>query len=359
MSLWGRYLVRNVFVGFGAAAALLIPLFTTFDLISELDNVSAGGYRWTQAVAVVLMTLPRRLIDLGPFIALLGGIVGLGQLAVSQELTALRAAGVSIVRIALAAVTAGVLLTASLAALDEWVASPLQQRGLQMRNAAITSSDEAVNAKGTLWARRGNEIARIDSVAAHNRPMGIEIFHYNPDNTLASYIHADNASVSKDGSWTLNQVNFKQWSNGEETVRELDSLQWTSIFSSIHLKELTLPSDSFSIKQLSRYIHFLKATDQPVDQYSIALWQKFGRPILTLAMILLAVPFTFVQQRDPGMGSRLAVGAVVGLLTYVGNQIIVNLGLLFALNPLLTTLLPPLFILGAALMLVYRFDRNA
>ena len=54
MSLWGRYLVRNVFVGFGAAAALLIPLFTTFDLISELDNVSAGGYRWTQAVAVVL-----------------------------------------------------------------------------------------------------------------------------------------------------------------------------------------------------------------------------------------------------------------------------------------------------------------
>lgn len=85
MSLWGRYLVRNVFVGFGAAAALLIPLFTTFDLISELDNVSAGGYRWTQAVAVVLMTLPRRLIDLGPFIALLGGIVGLGQLAVSQE----------------------------------------------------------------------------------------------------------------------------------------------------------------------------------------------------------------------------------------------------------------------------------
>jgi lipopolysaccharide export system permease protein len=62
-----------------------------------------------------------------------------------------------------------------------------------------------------------------------------------------------------------------------------------------------------------------------------------------------------VRPADPDAGDDPAGG----LLTYVGNQIIVNLGLLFALNPLLTTLLPPLFILGAALMLVYRFDRNA
>ncbi|MBA1200203.1 LPS export ABC transporter permease LptG [Pseudomonas capeferrum] len=359
MNIWKRYLVKNVFVGFLAAAALLIPLFTTFDLINELDDVSAGGYRWTQAVAVVLLTLPRRLIDLGPFIALLGGIVGLGQLAISQELTAMRAAGVSVINIALVAVAAGTMLTVSLAALDEWVASPLQQRALQMRDVAINSSDEAANARGTLWARRGNEVARIDALAAHNRPKGIEIFRYNQDLSLASYIHADEATVLQAGSWMLKHVNFKQWSNGEETVQNLNTLQWASIFSSIYLKELTLPSDSFSVKQLSRYILFLKDTDQPAEQYRIALWQKFGRPILTLAMILLAVPFTFVQQRSPGLGSRLAVGAIVGLLTYVGNQIIVNLGLLFTLDPGITSLLPPLMILSVALALVYRFDRRA
>ncbi|WP_277963988.1 LPS export ABC transporter permease LptG [Pseudomonas sp. RIT-To-2] len=359
MKLWRLYLIKSVFMGFIAAAALLIPLFTTFDLINELDDVSAGGYRWTQAVSVVLMTLPRRVIDLGPFIALLGGIVGLGQLAISQELTALRTAGVSIVRIALAAATAGLLLSLALAAVDEWVASPLQQRGLQIRNAAITQSDEAVNAKGTLWARRGDEAARIDTLAAHNQPLGIEIFRFNADNTLASYLHADSATVRPGGKWVLNQVNVKTWTGGIETVQTLVTLPWQSIFSSTHLKELTLPSDSFSIKQLSRYIHFLRTTDQPADQYSIALWQKFGRPILTLAMILLAVPFTFVQQRSPGLGSRLAVGAITGLLTYVVNQIVVNLGLLFTLNPALTTLLPPLLILAVALALVYRFDRQA
>jgi lipopolysaccharide export system permease protein len=89
----------------------------------------------------------------------------------------------------------------------------------------------------------------------------------------------------------------------------------------------------------------------------MAMWQKLGRPILTLAMILFAVPFTFVQQRSPGLGGRLAVGAVVGLLIYVANQIVANLGLLLNGNVMLTTLAPSLVLMAVALWLVYRFDR--
>lgn len=114
MNVFSRYLIRHLFLGFAAAAGLLLPLFTTFNLINELDDVSPGGYRWTQAVLVVLMTLPRTLVELSPFIALLGGIVGLGQLSKNSELTAIRSTGFSIFRIALVALVAGILWTALL-----------------------------------------------------------------------------------------------------------------------------------------------------------------------------------------------------------------------------------------------------
>ena len=58
------------------------------------------------------------------------------------------------------------------------------------------------------------------------------------------------------------------------------------------------------------------------------------------------------------MGSRLALGVIVGLLTYIAYQIVLNLGLLFALNAPFTALVPPLLILALALALVYRFDRR-
>lgn len=47
MNVFSRYLIRHLFLGFAAAAGLLLPLFTTFNLINELDDVSPGGYRKT------------------------------------------------------------------------------------------------------------------------------------------------------------------------------------------------------------------------------------------------------------------------------------------------------------------------
>ncbi|MBI6564014.1 LPS export ABC transporter permease LptG [Pseudomonas synxantha] len=357
MRITSLYLIRNVLIGFVAAAALLLPLFTTFDLISELDDVTSGGYRWTQALEVVLMTLPRRAVDLGPFIALLGGIVGLGQLAMTQELTAMRTAGISIVRIAITTVMAGLILVLLLGAMDEWVASPLQQRALQLRNAALAISGEAASPSGSIWARRGDELARIGALSRDNAPVNVEIFQYTPDMSLKSYVFADSAEIGADGTWVLKNARIKEWDHADESIRQQDSLVWQSVFSDRRLKELTLPTESFSIKQLHRYIQFLDASHQPSAEYQMAMWQKLGRPLLTLAMILFAVPFTFAQPRSPGLGGRLAIGAVVGLLIYVSNQIIANLGLLLAGNVMLTTLLPSGALLGIALWLIYRFDR--
>lgn len=73
MNIFSRYLIRNIFIGFAAAAGLLIPLFTTFNLINELDDVSSGGYHWTQAVVVVLMTLPEASLILALLLRCLAG----------------------------------------------------------------------------------------------------------------------------------------------------------------------------------------------------------------------------------------------------------------------------------------------
>ncbi|EMN3919339.1 MAG: LPS export ABC transporter permease LptG [Enterobacterales bacterium] len=354
MNIFNRYLIRNLFLGFAAAAGLLLPLFTTFNLINELDDVNPGGYRWTQAVMVVLMTLPRTFIDLGPFIALIGGIVGLGQLSKSGELTAIRTTGYSIFRIAMVTLCAGLMLTVALGVIDEWVASPMQQRALQIKT-RYTRHDMAGN---ILWARRGNEFVTVKSLNEQRQPVGIELFYYRADHSLQRYIYAKTATISDNGTWQLEDVNQKEWANGKETTETKESVAWPSLFAGMSLQELTLPSSSFSVKQLGHYISYLKSTGQPSLEFTLALWQKVGHPLLILAMILLAIPFTFSAPRAPGLGSRLAVGVVVGLLTYVCDQIIVNLGLLYSLNVQMTTLAPPALLLAMALILVFRFDRQ-
>ena len=349
--------MRYLFTGFAAAAGLLLPLFSTFNLINELDDVSPGGYHWTQAMLVVLMTLPRCLIDLGPFIALLGGIVGLGLLSKSSELTAIRSTGFSVFRIAMVALCAGVIWAVSLGAIDEWVASPLQQRALQMRNVSMAAGNGIDMTGNVLWARRDNTFMTVKSLNEQGQPMGVEIFHYRDDLSLAFYIYAWKATIVKGDKWVLQDVRKKQWHEGRETIESKASLPWNAFFTHMGLDVLSLPGNTFSIRQLNHYIAYLKQTYQPSMEYQLALWQKLGRPVLTLAMILLAIPFAFVTPRSSGLGSRLAMGGILGLLLYISYQIMVNLGLLFALNAPLTALALPTACVIVAILLVRRYDR--
>lgn len=354
MKILDRYILRNVFLGFIAAAALLLPLFSTLDLVGELDDIGEDGYRLTQALQIVLMTMPRRAVELGPFIALLGGIAALGQLSLSQELSVLRTAGISATRIGLTTLLAGSLLAGGLAATDEFLASPLQQKAVQLRAHAKPDNDK----DSSIWARKEGQVVRIGSLRTGRVPSQLEIFRFDERNQLQEYIRADHAEIQSGGTWLLHNIQLKRWSDEEESVQQLEQMPWQAILPDSRLDEIAFPPESLSAQQLRGYVHFLQSTGQPSIQFEIALWQKAGIPLLTLAMILFAVPFTFSPVRSTGLGSKLALGAIMGLLVYISNEILINLGLLFKLNAMLVGVVPALVLLGMALAAVHWFDRS-
>src|SRR3546814_5476436 len=67
--------------------------------MDNLGSIGQGDYGVGTALLALLLTLPRRLYDLFPYAAVIGSLMGLGALAASSELTALRAAGLSRQRI--------------------------------------------------------------------------------------------------------------------------------------------------------------------------------------------------------------------------------------------------------------------
>jgi lipopolysaccharide export system permease protein len=71
--------------------AVLIGLDAIMAMVTELSDVGTGHYGFGNAVAVVALSVPRRAYMLFPTAAVIGALMGLGQLAASSELTALRA----------------------------------------------------------------------------------------------------------------------------------------------------------------------------------------------------------------------------------------------------------------------------
>jgi lipopolysaccharide export system permease protein len=350
-----RYIAATVGIGFLAAAAMLLPLFGFLDLIAELDDVGEGSYKLSQALLVTMMLLPRRAVELGPFIALLGGIVGMGQLSVNSELTAMRAAGLTVTRIAMPALGAGLALALGLAAADQYVVSPMQQKALQQRKQAVSGMQDQLSGN-VLWVRTDRQILRVGELRAGRVPVDVEVFTFAEDDSLQEYIHAARADVSKSGGWLLYDVQIKHWTDKTTIAEHMDQMNWQSIISAKRLDELVLPTTSLSPRQLYRYVNDLHRMGQPAAAYEVALWQKIGAPILTAAMILLAVPFTLSSGRDLALGGRLILGAASGLAVYLANQVAGATAVLFELSPPLAGVLPATVMLVLTLLLLRRPD---
>lgn len=354
-----RYLMRAVAGGFLVAAAMLLPLFSFISLIEQLDDTGEGHYQIAEAFAYVGLMLPRRLIELGPFIALLGSIVALGRLAGHWELAALRSVGVSPGRIAFAALKSGILLILLLLATDQFIASPLHQRAFTMRaNALSGGSGSGLDSSAALWARHGNRMLRIGALRLGRIPAEIEIFRFNAEGHLVTYIYADHAEIRHGEPWRLHEVLIKTFVAGTPVTTRRSSMAWQPFLTPAEVKLLEKPAESLSPLQLYGYVQYLRRTGQPSELYAVMLWQKLGQPLTTAAMILLAVPFSISAPRSASIGSRIALGAVAGVGVYLADRIVVNLGMLLDLSPPLIALGPGVMWLIVALAALGKASGN-
>jgi lipopolysaccharide export system permease protein len=346
MIIIDRYLALQVAIGLAIAVAVLLPLFGFLDLLEQLEAVGKGTFQVQDAFLHTAFLLPRRFIQLAPFIALLGNVIALGRLAVASELTALRAAGVSPVRISMAPLGVGLILLLFIGLLEQFVAPQLQQKAISSKAAALDKSTSLGKNLG-IWTRDERNILRIGEMLHAGRAADIEIMNFDKDGFLMTHIRAKYADFIDGDMWELSEVTTRTFSDSRVKSVTADSLKWKSFLNPDDISTLTKAPESLSPVELFLHVRFLRATGQEAEAYALALWRKAGAVLTTIAMLLLSIPFVFGSVRA-GLGNRLVLAAMLGISVYLLDQVFSNLGLLWRLNPALTALLPGVMLITLA-----------
>ncbi|MGH8685631.1 MAG: LPS export ABC transporter permease LptG [Nitrosospira sp.] len=346
MTIINRYLALQVLMGLGIATAVLLPLFSFLDLLDQLDDVGKGTYRIQDAFLHTALLLPRRFVQLAPFIALLGNVAALGRLAVNSELTALRVAGVSPIRISLAPLGVGLILLLFIAVLEQFVAPQLQQRAISSRAVALDKSATLGKHLG-IWTRDERNIIRIGEMLHAKKAADIEVMHFDENGLLLTYTYAKYADLIADDLWKLSDVITKTFTEKRIESVSTSSMNWKSFLNPDDISTLTKSPESLSPIELFLHVRFLRATGQEADAYALALWRKVGGALTTIAMLLLSIPFVFGSVRA-GLGNKLVLASMLGISVYLFDQVIANAGLLLHLNPALTALFPGLLLIALA-----------
>ncbi len=352
MSLCYRYIALQVVTGMFIATAILLPLFSFFDLLDQLDDVGKGTYTARDAFLYMAMLMPRRFIQITPFIALLGTVGALGALAVNLELVAMRVAGLSPLMISLAPVGIGVLLIILTAILEYHVAPQFQQKATVLRAVALEQGAELGKGLG-IWTRNEQNILRIGEMLHEGRAMDIEIMHFDKEGLMTAHVHAQYADIGEGSLWELHGVDIRIFVPDNIILNQMPTIRWHSFLGPEDIATLTKPPESLTPLELLRHAEFLKMTGQKDDAYVMALWRKVGNAIMTVAMILIAVPFIFGFARE-GLGGRLVLAALMGIGIYLFDQIIANVGLMLQLDPVVTSIAPGLALIAIAVYWLLR-----
>lgn len=333
-----RYLAASVLKSVGVVLLCLLTLVTLFTAIDELNDPTPG-YGKANALRYVLLSTPQRIVELTPYAVFMGALIGLGTLSGSEEITVLRAAGVSIARL-FASVAATALVVLGLnAALGEFLAPVAETAAgtLKLRG-------EARGIRSAQWQREGNLYTNIDGYAANGDLLDIRQYAV-ADGKMRFSRRAERGSRTVDSSgrehWLLHDVVETHFDGDSTSVQRHVSLPWHSttdpaLFSA---KALFEPG-KLSLRDLIAQIRHRQREGLDPSRYQMALWGKALQPLAVLGLVLLALGFVIGPLRETGMGARLTVGIAVGLAFKYLLDAFAPIGIVFAIPPWLAMSAP-------------------
>jgi len=353
MNQLDRYIGQHVLRGILIVLVVLVGLFTFFSFIEEIDDIGTQHYGIWQAMQFVALEMPLHIYNLFPTAALLGTLVGLGSLASNSELTVMRAAGVSILRIALAVMQIGWLLTLLAMFIGETLAPYSEQYARHLRATSQAEERVAFNYRHGFWARDGDRFVNIRHILPAGGFGDITLYQVDENQALQSMVYAQSAYY-QDNRWHLQNVERITFNADHVHREQLATLAWQAILNPDLIKVVVVKPYKLSSIGLYQYIQYLRDSGQQYAPYELALWQRLSYPLVSTAMIFLAIPFVFGSLRSVPLGQRVLAGALGGISFYMLNQVVTQVGLVYSLNPVTTALFPPLAFLAAGVILMRR-----
>lgn len=357
MSTLKRYVWKQVALSCLATFGVLLALFWFFDLMAELSDTGRGQYRTVQAMMYVTLQLPSRLYELMPIGALIGGLLALGQLHSSSEYTILRSSGLSQWRIGSMLLQGGLVLALLTVACGEWVAPRAMKQANEMKLAA-TNTVLAREFRSGLWVRQQDSFINVREVLPGQILHDITLYRFSANRQLSEVMHASEGRPLEGDIWKISQVAITRFNSHNATIRHLDSMEWQSGITPALLTTLLIKPEQMALRDLYAYIGHLQQNQQKVARYEAAFWNKVSYPLVSLVMLVLAIPFAAANRRQGGAGARLLGGVLIGLSFYLVNKISVYLAEQSNAAGPLGAIIAPLLFVAIAAVLIWRQERR-
>jgi LPS export ABC transporter permease LptF/LPS export ABC transporter permease LptG len=339
------YLLRSFIYYFVLLTVGFIILFEVFTFFELLDDIAQHRTGLADVILYFVYLACYLFYQLAPLASLVSVLVTLGVMTKNNELVAFKASGLSLYRIALPLLLAGMFLAASLLVLDDTYLPYANQRQDALRNEIKGRPAQTYYQPSRQWIFGEN--AKIYNYEFfdpdHELFGGLNVFELNPVTfEIKRRIYAARAHWdSQQGLWILESGWIRDFDRGQ-------LVRYTPFLANA-LNELSEPPSYFNREvrqsyqmtwwELQRYISDLRQAGFDVARLSVQLQKKLSFPLVAPIIILLAIPFSILVGTRGAVGG-LALGVGIAIVYWAASALTEAMGAVGQLPPLLAAWAP-------------------
>lgn len=356
--LLDRYIARSYLGKFGLLIAAFWALFVLVDFINLIDDIQANRVKGDVVVHYFVFKSPDILLLITPVAVLVAVLVTFGVMGRRNEITAMKAAGISVYRATLPAIALGWIVALGLFAAMEYILPSMNRVAKRDFNIIKGRPPEPSSLLDRKWVLgSAGHLYHYDFVEP--RPRGIALHNlsvFDIDTRkweLMDLLHAGRA--------TWNGVAYeleRGWRRGfgsRTGFREFPQSRTREIDAPNYFSQEERPADTLRFQELRSHIASLEKLGLDVIQLRVQLHRKVAFPLICVVMTLLGIPFAFVVARR-GALYGVAASVFLAIVYWACQGIFDALGNNASLPPLLAAWAPNLLFGGAGLYLMFTLE---
>lgn len=311
-----RYVVRLFSWVFLLVVLSGVSLFVIFDLSETIDEILKNQVASGLVLSYYKYRSLQMFYDIAPIVVLVTTLMTFSLLARTNEITAMKALGMSLYRLSLPAMAAALLVT--------FFCGYLETSVLPASNEKVAKLNDRIRGRETARTYRRADRqwlfgqGRYIYNYIHYDPQQaslqrLQVFDFDEQHRLSKRLYAESARFVGDDAWVFNNGWAREFQGVDVTgyTRFTDPKIVRYPETPDYFDSEIRPPEQMRYGELKNYIQELKESGQAVPELQVRLENKIALPVASLIMALVALPFAFRLGRQGalyGIGISIVLG---------------------------------------------------
>jgi LPS export ABC transporter permease LptG/LPS export ABC transporter permease LptF len=360
-SILDRYIARNYLGTFAMVLSAFWALYVLISFMDLFDDVQHNRVKGAVMVHYYAFSSPQFLHLLTPVGVLVAVLITFGLMARQNEITAIKAAGISVYRAVVPALALAFLTSVAMFEAAEYVLPPLNKVADRDYNVIKGRPPMASTLNQHRWILGSDgRFYNFDYFQAASREApttlyGLSVYDVDAkewrlrDRLYAARAVWDGVAYNVERGWrrTFGPGGGFEAFHAARRTREIEP--------PTYFDREERASDTLSFGELKRHIASLEALGLDVTKLRVELHRKIAYPAVALVMTLLAIPFSFVVARH-GALYGIAISLVIAIVYWTVIGVFDALGNNAYLPPALAAWVPNLIFASTGLYFLFTVE---